>query len=416
MTSLYQVIIKLYFFVVWVASLFNTKAKLFVDGRKKLLCKLKNSISTEKERIWFHFASLGEFEQGRTVLESLKLDYKEHEIIVTFFSPSGYEIRKGYPGVKVFYLPMDSKENAKKFIQIVNPSIAIFTKYEFWHFYFLELKKNQIPLFLISSIFRPTQIFFKWYGGFYKKMLSCVTHFFVQNKESSDLLSSIGFKNVSLTGDTRFDRVYENSLISKSLPQIEIFLNGAQTLVAGSTWPQDEILLSVLPSKYPNWKFVLAPHEIDEKHINKIEGLFKGNCIKYSDVNNKQMASWNVENVVQVLIIDNIGMLSSLYQFGKIAYIGGGFGAGIHNTLEAAAFGLPVIFGSKFDKFREAKDLIQIGAAKSISGEKELIEAFDFFISNEKSSAEAKKYVAENKGATEIILNFIEPYLKNKNL
>lgn len=414
MTFLYLILIKLYFFVVWVASFFNAKAKLFVDGRKNLFDKLKNSLSVDKKRIWFHFASLGEFEQGRTVLEQLKTEYKEYDILVTFFSPSGYEIRKNYPGVKIFYLPMDSKTNAKKFIEIVKPTIAIFTKYEFWNFYFLELKKNQIPLFLISSIFRPEQLFFKWYGGFYRRMLTCITHFFVQNRESLKLLSSIELNNATLAGDTRFDRVFENALLPKDFPAIKEFLADSLTLIAGSTWPQDELLISALPDKYPNWKFIIAPHEVNEKNIENLEAMFKPHSVRFSKLNSTSELAKTT--TFKVLIIDNVGMLSSLYQFGKIAYIGGGFGAGTHNTLEAAAFGLSVIFGPKFQKFQEAKDLIEIGAAKSISSKEEIIKAFDFFMGNEKSSAEAKKYVADNKGATEIILNFIEPYLKEKEL
>ncbi|MET4083514.1 3-deoxy-D-manno-octulosonic-acid transferase [Pedobacter sp. UYP30] len=407
MTFLYSITINLYFFIVWVTSLFNAKAKLFIKGRENLFAKLNSSLSTEKKRIWFHFASLGEFEQGRTVLEQVKSNYKEQEIIVTFFSPSGYEIRKNYPGVKVFYLPMDSLSNAKKFIEIVNPSIAIFTKYEFWHFYFSELKHKGVPLFLISSIFRDNQPFFRWYGNFNREILKCVTHFFVQNKESVSLLSSINLNNVTLAGDTRFDRVFENAIAPKRFPIIDFFLAGSPTCIAGSTWPEDEGILSALPEKYPTWKFIIVPHEVDEKHLANIEHLFPATSIRFSVLSADPTRLEKSKSVINVLIIDNIGMLSSLYQYGKIAYIGGGFGAGIHNTLEAAAFGLPVIFGPKYKKFQEAKDLIAIGAAKSIDNNAELTHAFTHFAKNKECSAAAKDYVAKNKGATKTIVDFI---------
>jgi 3-deoxy-D-manno-octulosonic-acid transferase len=263
------------------------------------------------------------------------------------------------------------------------------------------LNERKIPLYLISGIFRPNQVFFKWYGGFHRKILKNVSHFFVQNKESITLLKGIGIENVSLAGDTRFDRVYENTQQPKRLELIEKFCGQANVFIAGSTWLPDEKLLASLVEKYPHWKFIIAPHEIGQSHIQEIEELFP-KAIKFSVIGSQLS-----ENLPQILIIDNIGMLSSLYQYAKVAYIGGGFGVGIHNTLEAAAFGLPVIFGPKYDKFQEAKDLIEIDAAKCISTEDELLNAFEYFIMNEKSSAAAKNYVEHNKGATEIILEKI---------
>ncbi|MCZ4245418.1 3-deoxy-D-manno-octulosonic acid transferase [Pedobacter punctiformis] len=409
MLLLYILGIRFYGLIIWIFSLFNHKAKLFINGRKNIFNQIAQKINPADKHIWFHFASLGEFEQGRPVLEKLKDRFPAKKIVVTFFSPSGYEIRKNYALADVFYLPLDTAGNAKRFIQSINPEMAIFTKYEFWHFYFKALKKNNIPLYVISGIFREKQTFFKWYGSFYRNILKNVTHFFVQNKESETLLKSIGLNNVTINGDTRFDRVYDNAQSPKQLTEIEKFIGSDPVLICGSTWPEDEKFLSVLPEKYPDWKFIIAPHEIDENHIDSIEQLFSANSSRFSALH----AQLQTENSriqfsnAQVLIIDNIGMLSSLYQYGKLAYIGGGFGAGIHNTLEAAAFGLPVIFGPKYQKFQEAKDLITLNAAKSISSVEELISAFESFKENPEAAAIAKKYVKDQKGATEMILKKI---------
>lgn len=404
MLWIYNIGIAMYYLFLRLTSLFNNKAKFFVDGRKNIWELIKTKINRNDHPIWFHFASLGEFEQGRPVLEKLKNENPLQKIVVTFFSPSGYEIRKNYALADVFYLPLDTATNAKKFIELVNPKLAIFTKYEFWFHYFTVLNQKKIPLYLISGIFRPKQLFFKWYGGFYKNMLKCITHFFVQNVESVALLKSIGFDNISLAGDTRFDRVYENAQNPKRLELIETFCSNNKVFIAGSTWPEDEKLLISLTEKYPDWKFIIAPHEIGDSHIKEIEGLFP-KAIKFS-----VLSSQLTQTSPQILIIDNIGMLSSLYQYAKVAYIGGGFGVGIHNTLEAAAFGLPVIFGPKYDKFQEAKDLIGIEAAKSITNSDELLTAFENFKANTKASAEAKNYVEQQKGATKIIMKVL-----NKN-
>lgn len=399
MLWIYNIGIAMYGLLLRFASLFNAKAKLFVEGRQHIFENITQKLNPDDQPVWFHFASLGEFEQGRPVLEKLKAADPQQKIVVTFFSPSGYEIRKNYALADVFYLPLDTAANAKKFIDIVNPKLAIFTKYEFWFHYFKALHTRAIPLYLISGIFRPDQAFFKGYGGFYRGILKFVTHFFVQNEESVALLKGIGINQVSLSGDTRFDRVYENAQHPKKLPEIEAFCQGSLIFIAGSTWPEDEKLLVALTEKYPDWKFIIAPHEIGSSHIQEIESLFP-QAIKFSVFSSQFVADQS-----QILIIDNIGMLSSLYQYAKVAYIGGGFGAGIHNTLEAAAFGLPVIFGPKYDKFQEAKDLISIGAAKSIHTTAELLAAFDHFKSNEKAATAAQNYVTEKKGATEMILN-----------
>jgi 3-deoxy-D-manno-octulosonic-acid transferase len=409
MLLLYTVGIHFYSLIIRIFSLFNPKAKLFINGRKDIFEQIATRIDAKQKHIWFHFASLGEFEQGRPVLEKLKEKYPLKRIVVTFFSPSGYEIRKNYALADVFYLPLDSKSNAKRFIEAINPEMAIFTKYEFWHYYFKELHNRAIPLYVISGIFRPKQTFFKWYGGFYRKILASVTYFFVQNEESQLLLKSIGIDQVAISGDTRFDRVYENAQAPKKLDLIEKFIGLSPTLICGSTWPEDEKLLSALPEKYPDWKFIIAPHEIHDSHIEGIEKQFPAGSLRFSllssrlNVDHFQSSDFNP----QVLIIDNIGMLSSLYQYGKIAYIGGGFGAGIHNTLEAAAFGLPVIFGPKYQKFQEAKDLIVIGAAKTIGTDAELIEAFEQLKMNNAAANAAKKYVEDKKGATNQIISMI---------
>ncbi|MCZ4225589.1 3-deoxy-D-manno-octulosonic acid transferase [Pedobacter rhodius] len=411
MLLLYTTGIKIYSSIIWIFSFFNQKAALFISGRKQIFKQIAEKVNPNNENIWFHFASLGEFEQGRPVIEKLKELRPKKKIIITFFSPSGYEIRKNYALADgVFYLPIDSRKNAKRFIEIVKPELTIFTKYEFWYYYFKELDRNKIPLFVISGIFRKEQVFFKSYGGFYRNILKCVTHFFVQNPESRSLLQSIGLNNVTISGDTRFDRVFENAESPKRLPEIELFCGDSPILICGSTWPDDEKLLAELPVKYPDWKFIIAPHEVHESHIQSIENRFSVNSLRFSIWSTQLKASGSeILNLKsKILIIDNIGMLSSLYQYGKIAYIGGGFGAGIHNTLEAAAFGLAVIFGPKFNKFQEAKDLIEIGAAKSISNATELINAFEYFKDNEQSSAAAKKYVEDKKGATDVILKDIK--------
>lgn len=395
---LYNISILIYGLLIRLVALFNTKAKLFVMGRKDIFKLIASKIDTSSQPIWFHFASLGEFEQGRPVLEKIKQLHPEENVVITFFSPSGYEIRKNYALANgIFYLPLDTPRNAKKFIDLVKPKMAIFTKYEFWPNYFNALSNQQIPLYIISGIFRPTQVFFKWYGGFYRKVLKSVSHFFVQNEESVQLLKTISFTNVDVSGDTRFDRVYENAQAPKQLPVIAAFCQHYPVLIAGSTWPEDEKILAELAAKKPEWKLVIAPHEVNSAHIAAITQLFPAS-IKFSEL---QTAT--VDSTTQVLIIDNIGMLSSLYQYGKVAFIGGGFGAGIHNTLEAAAFSVPVIFGPNYQKFQEAKDLIALGAAKSVTNATSLLQAFEHFKQHQLGKI-AGAYVEEQKGATEMII------------
>jgi 3-deoxy-D-manno-octulosonic-acid transferase len=402
MLLLYNLGLRVYYLLLLLLSLFNKKAALWINGRRHV------KYTSFNQSIWFHFASLGEFEQGRPVLEQFKIDNPQSKIVITFFSPSGYEIRKNTPlADAVYYLPLDTAQNAHQFIAAINPTLAIFTKYEYWYHYFNELHKQQIPLYIISGIFRPKQVFFKWYGGLHRKMLSFVSHFFVQDEQSKQLLQSININNVTISGDTRFDRVWANAQNPKQIPEIAEFTNNQKTFIAGSTWPADEELIGKLVTQCPDWKFIIAPHEISEEKIAKLINLLPANSTtRHSLLITNLSLPTN-----QSLIIDSIGMLSSLYQYGDIAFIGGGFGAGIHNTLEAAAFGLPVIFGPNYDRFKEAKDLIKIGAGFSIHGEASLKEVVNDLVNDstiyDNATKQAKGYVANNIGATKAIMNYI---------
>lgn len=398
MLFLYSLGIRVFNLLLKGLSPFHEKARLFTQGRKYVFRDIQQKIDPNNRPIWFHFASLGEFEQGRPVLEALQKRQADKHFIITFFSPSGYEIRKNYALAPVFYLPLDSKENAEKFMQLVNPLYAVFTKYEFWHFYFQALEERNIPIYLISGIFRPDQIFFKRYGNFNRQMLYKIKHFFVQNSQSVHLLKTIGITQVSLTGDTRFDRVYETASQDNPLPIIADFCGEHKVMVCGSTWPADEALIAEIFSSLPDWKFIIAPHEINESHLQELQERFPRSV---------RFTHWEEGHQSQILVINNIGMLSRLYQYGDIAYIGGGFGAGIHNTLEAAAFGLPILFGPKYRKFQEAKDLIKIGAAKSVQNLAELQSAFVSLTQNPEAGIAAQHYVAQQQGATAKILNYL---------
>jgi len=402
MLLIYNIGIRLYLCAIYAASLFNKKAKIWLQGRNNAVYKKFD------KSIWFHFASLGEFEQGRPLLEHVRHSRPGAKIVVTFFSPSGYEIRKNTPlADAVYYLPIDTAGNARKFIDTIQPTMAIFTKYEYWYHYFNELNKREIPLYVISGIFRPGQVFFKWYGGLHREMLGFVNHFFVQDEASKDLLHTIGVTNVEVSGDTRFDRVWENAEQPKELPVVAEFKSTHKLFIAGSTWPEDEALAATLVSDYADWKFIFAPHEISEEKINKLISLLPLNSVvRYSQIaEHLSLANY------QTLIIDNIGMLSALYQYAEIAYIGGGFGVGIHNTLEAAAFGLPVIFGPNYEKFREAKELVAIKGGFSINDEPELKSTVAYLtediIQYEATCKKVKAYVQENTGATKTIAGYI---------
>ncbi len=404
MHFIYNIAIQTYRLLVAILSLYNRKAKLRYLGSKETFARLEN-LDLSSENIWIHSASLGEFEQGRPFIDKLREENPGCKIILSFFSPSGYEVRKNYKGVDIVcYLPMDSRKNAQRFLDIVKPSMAIFIKYEFWANYLFELKKRNIPTYIISAIFRDGQVFFKPYGGFFIKVLKCFDRIFVQNDESKILLSRIGIDKVTVAGDTRFDRVADIAKVAKKLDFIERFRGNDTAIIAGSTWSGDEALLCRwMNENSGKYKMIIAPHEVSSERVGSITSMLECKYIKWSE-----SESYNAEDNYDCLIIDTIGILSSVYQYGKIAYIGGGFGVGIHNTLEAAAWGMPVVFGPNYNKFQEAKDLIDVGAGFSIKDYEEMRDCFGSLLrTSEKESAAAIAYVGAKCGATRIILNEI---------
>ena len=410
MSSLYNILIHLYQFLIRIASLFNPKAKLWVDGRKDIFKNLTERIGAKDKIAWFHAASLGEFEQGRPVVETFRKQFPEYKILLTFFSPSGYEIRKDYEGVDyIVYLPIDTKKNASEFIRIVQPKLVIFIKYEFWFNYLKVLSENNVPVFFASVIFRKEQHFFQWYGAWSRKMLKRVSFFFVQNQASSDLLKSIGISQVLISGDTRFDRVFSIAKNAKKFPLVDKFAEGNKVFLAGSTWPADEEIIEKLVLKNPSLKLIIGPHEIHRERINSLVKKFASHeVIKYSEANDE-----NISNA-RILIIDGMGFLSGLYQYCHIAYIGGGFGKGIHNILEAATFGKPVIFGPNYLRFAEAVELIQLKGAFTINNSSEIIYTEKLLSDNDawqSASSICKEYVLKKKGATDIILSRMSEFI-----
>jgi 3-deoxy-D-manno-octulosonic-acid transferase len=409
MLFLYNAGICFYTLLITLVSLKNKKAALWIKGRKGILERIERSIDKNKRYAWFHFASLGEFEQGRPVLEKLKADHPSTPVVITFFSPSGYQIRKNYAlADHVFYLPIDTRSNARKFVSLINPTIAVFTKYEYWYHYFEALHDHNTPHYIISGIFRKDQTFFKWYGSLHRKMLCWASHIFVQNKESRELLGRIGIKHVTVSGDTRFDRVEFNAKNPIEIKTIEEFCGNDPVFIAGSTWSDDEKIIAYLLKIYPKWKFIIAPHEVNTGRIESIEKQFP-NSVKFSSIQRQETKTQTIE-APQVLIIDSIGLLSSIYQYGHIAYIGGGFGVGIHNTLEAAAFGLPLIFGPNYSTFMEAVELIKNGSAFSVNDSKELNTQMEMLSKEEnriKSGSSAREYVNSHTGATKSFLDYI---------
>jgi 3-deoxy-D-manno-octulosonic-acid transferase len=416
MNFFYSIAIDLYSVAVKVAAVFNEKAKLFVAGRKKWQQNLKAKIDPASKYIWVHCASLGEFEQGRPLIEAIKEQFPEYKIVLTFFSPSGYEIRKNYALADVVaYLPLDTKRNARTFIGLVNPEKVFFVKYEYWHNYISELHSRRIPLYLISAIFRKEQPFFSKtsLGKWFLKMLFKVDHLFVQTKLSGELLESVGIKNYTVSGDTRFDRVASISAAAKDIPPVEKFKGSSLLVVAGSTWKPDEELLAAFINQSTGVKFIIAPHEVSAANVILIKQSITKPVIEYSKVQETEIANFDV------IIIDSIGLLSSLYRYGNIAYIGGGFGVGIHNILEAATFGLPVVFGPNYQKFREAVELAAEGGAFPIASETEFFTNLNNLLTNksllEKSAATSRNYVAKNVGSTELIIKkvFNNPFSSN---
>lgn len=406
---LYYIFTGLYPFAVKLASPFNAKARLWIKGREDVFARMRATIRTEDKILWMHCASLGEFEQGRPLLEKLKALYPSYRILLTFFSPSGYEVRKNYNGADyIFYLPADSSSNAINFYNIVNPNLIIFVKYEFWYHYLLEAKKRNIPLLLVSAIFRKNQPFFSKYGHFHRSMLHCFTHFFVQNGESVSLLQTIGLtKNVTLSGDTRFDRVIEIAENFQPNSFIENFCAGSAVIVAGSTWLEDDKELAHYVNSRKSVKFIIAPHNIGKSRLEECRKLYKNSKFYSSFV-----AATDTTNI-NALIIDNVGMLSSLYKYATISYIGGGFGEdGVHNVLEAAVYGKPVVYGPEYEKFNEAIELLESGGGISIENALELEATFDNLLNNSadyNTSASASiNYVYSKRGATQKILQFIQ--------
>ena len=388
-------------------ALFHPKIKLFVDGRKEVMSYLKKNISEGDSIIWVHTASLGEFEQGLPIIEQLKKNYPEYRILVTFFSPSGYEVKKNTAAADVVtYLPMDTKKNAIKFLDLVNPKLVIFVKYEIWPNYLRSLSQRNIPTLLISALFKENQIYFKSYGGFMRKALHNFTHIFVQDTKSIELLSKINIKNTAISGDTRFDRVIEILERDNNLAFMENFKNGAKTLVAGSTWPDDEeVLVPYINTGESSLKFVLAPHNIKPEHINKLKSSINKKTILYSELENKDLSAY------EVLIIDTIGLLTKIYSYAEISYVGGGFATGLHNTLEPAVYGIPVIIGPSFKGFKEAEDLVNKGGVLVVKSPAEFFTLVNDLLKDEEHLKRTgdinSTYVSENKGASIQIMAYV---------
>ncbi len=405
---MYTFLIHLYALVIELISPFHKKARMMRLGQWKTNGILREKIDRNAKYIWFHASSLGEFEQGRPMIEKIKIDYPQYKILLTFFSPSGYEVRKNYIGADVIcYLPFDTPYRVKKFLQLANPHMAIFIKYEFWANYLTELKKQNIPTYIISAIFRPKQIFFRWYGKPYRKVLNCFNHLFVQDKTSKELLAKYNISNVSVCGDTRFDRVLDVQKQARHISLVEQFVentdaNKKLTLVVGSSWPQDEEFIIRYFNERPEIKLIIAPHEINRGHLLDIHSRLKRPSIRLSEATERYI------HEKDCLIIDSFGLLSSIYSYGDIAYIGGGFGKGIHNILEAAVYGIPVIFGPKFHKFKEAKDLITIGGGFTISERQAFNDIMNELLVNPqlltKSGEAAGNFVNNNAGATSKIM------------
>lgn len=410
MKVFYNIFIKLYPIIAKIISTKNTKAKLWIEGRKNLFAELEQTFqNNNKNIVWMHCSSLGEFEQGRPVLEKLKFLYPNYQFLLTFFSPSGYEVQKKYAHADwIFYLPMDSKQNAQKFLNIVQPKLILFVKYEFWYYYLIEIRNKKIPLLLLSASFRKNQPFFKWYGNMYREMLRCFTYIFVQDKSCAALLNNIGFtENLTIAGDTRFDRVIEIANQFNGIEIIEQFIDKNITIVAGSTWLEDDEALDHFANTHPNIKFIIAPHQIEEERIQECLKLYKKSVL-FSQFKN---GNFNFSDY-NVLIIDNVGMLSKLYKYATISFVGGAFGNdGVHNVLEAAVYGKPVVFGPEYDKYREAVELIENNGGISINNTLELEEIFEKLLSDNNFYREiannAAKFVTSKSGATKKIVAYV---------
>lgn len=408
---MYELFIILYNIGVWVASFFSKKVRTMWKGEHRTFRVLREKIDPNAMYIWFHAASLGEFEQGRPIMEAIRREHPGYKILLTFFSPSGYEVRKNYDGADVVvYLPIDTKRNARRFLRLTNPVMAFFIKYEFWSNYLHMLKERHVPTFSVSSIFRPNQIFFRAYGKGYGKVLDCFTHFFVQNEESRDLLKSIGIDCVSVTGDTRFDRVLQIRDAGKSLPIVENFVGGTaeerpHVFIAGSSWPPDEDIFIRYFNEHRDWKLIIAPHVIGDDHMKQILGKLERKTVRYTEA--------TTENVVGAvcLIIDCFGLLSSIYRYADVTYVGGGFGVGIHNVLEAAVWGKPVIFGPNNKNFQEAQGLLKAGGGFEITSYDDFVGVMRKLADDkalEQSRERAGGFVESLAGATRQIMKEVK--------
>lgn len=408
---MYELFIILYNIGVWVASFFSKKVRAMWKGEHRTFRVLREKIDPNAMYIWFHAASLGEFEQGRPIMEAIRREHPGYKILLTFFSPSGYEVRKNYDGADVVvYLPIDTKRNARRFLRLTNPVMAFFIKYEFWSNYLHMLKERHVPTFSVSSIFRPNQIFFRAYGKGYGKVLDCFTHFFVQNEESRDLLKSIGIDCVSVTGDTRFDRVLQIRDAGKSLPIVENFVGGTvevrpHVFIAGSSWPPDEDIFIRYFNEHRDWKLIIAPHVIGDDHMKQILGKLERKTVRYTEA--------TTENVVgaECLIIDCFGLLSSIYRYADVTYVGGGFGVGIHNVLEAAVWGKPVIFGPNNKNFQEAQGLLKAGGGFEVTSYDDFVGVMRKLADDEaleQSRERAGGFVESLAGATRQIMKEVK--------
>lgn len=414
MLFFYNLVVTIAAQILKIVAFFSPKIKLFINGRKNTFATLQTQIKTTDKTIWFHCASLGEYEQGLPVMQEIKTKFPSHKLIISFFSPSGFEVRKNNTVADVtLYLPLDTRQNAKKFIECTHPDLVFFIKYEFWPNYLYELRQLQTPTYLVSGIFRENQIFFKWYGTFYKKALTTFTCFFVQNSASKKLLNTIGFKNTIVSGDTRFDRVFTILNQNNTLNYIAEFKNNCTTIVVGSSWPKDEnLIVEFINNTNQNIKFIIAPHNINSEQIKNLENKITKKTIKFSEKNGADLSSF------QVFIIDTVGLLTKIYSYADIAYVGGGFGnSGVHNILEPATFGIPIIIGPNYNHFAETTALIHQKGCISIANQNELNECLSILISNtavrhEKGSI-CETFVSMNIGATEKIVTNLE-FFNNK--
>ena len=402
---MYSLAIYLYMIMVNIVALFHKKARLMIRGQRQTWQTLRQAVGNDTY-VWFHVASLGEFEQGRPLMERLRRTHPEQKILLTFFSPSGYEVRKDYAGADIVcYLPFDTPLNARKFVRLARPTAAYFIKYEFWRNYIDVLHQHDIPVYSVSSIFREGQIFFRWYGKNYARCLRRITHFFVQNEASKSLLAQIGVSNVSVVGDTRFDRVIDIQNEAKHLPLCETFAQGKQVLVAGSSWAPDEDILIDYFNRHDGWRLILAPHVVSDEHLREIEGKLRRPAVRYTQA--------SADNVAQAecLIIDCYGLLSSIYRYAKVAYVGGGFGVGIHNVPEAAVYGIPVFIGPNNGKFREAQALLKNGGCIEIHGAEDFERAMTNFAQHpdnlQQAGEMAGQYIHENAGAADKIFEAV---------